>query len=72
MAMTTESTDLPMNYIVKQQLYRDFKFPENTGSTIIVKCSPSGIGFRSKYYPEYEGIIDKDDFEAKLSEVGGS
>ena len=64
-----EPQSLPTNYLMKQQLYKEYKFPKNTATMVIVKASPSGIGYQTKYEDAYAPVIGENEFLAQSSEV---
>lgn len=43
--------------------------PENTKTRSIIPSSQSGVGFRSKYNPEWAAVIDQATFEKEIKEV---
>lgn len=43
--------------------------PENSVSRSIVPASGSGVGFVTKYNPEWEAVIDADTFAREIKEV---
>lgn len=46
--------------------------PENSDTRSIIPASGSGVGFVTKYNPEWEPVIDKDSFEREIKEVDPS
>ena len=58
------------NYITKRQVYQKYAFPQSTPYSIFVKGAHSGVGFQTKYQPEWKKIISEAAFKTQVQLVG--
>lgn len=58
------------NSVVKQKYFAEYKFPRSTKDKAIVEASSSGWGFKTRYHPEWGGLISETEFDQKILQVG--
>jgi hypothetical protein len=44
-------------------------YPENTTTSITIKGGSSGVGYNTKYEPQFESVISREEFSKALEEV---
>ena len=57
------------NYISKQRIYNEYEFPDSTDDKMIIKASPSGVGYISQYDPDFEEVMDEEPFKKEITKV---
>lgn len=57
------------NEVSKRLFIKQYVFPESSDSQLIIRASPSGNGFDSKYLKEFQDVIDYPSFTKELNRV---